>query len=870
MLKLKKNKETAPKTDKKSKAVNSPQGITTKGNALRKIGLLALLLILLPTALGFGYLILLREPAIQQQQIERIASSFAVQQATNMHRLFSRLKDRIHSAAQSPLALSAIASQATEDISLVEKAMLDYFPEVLSLRIIPIGEMGTADFEGGNQGLRNHIEVDLVRRTSTGAEAPPEAYKFENRWVTSMAALVTHPRVADRRAVIIVTVDNEQVSTQLKSLDTGAGRFALEQQYTSSTGVDRTDVIAFTGSGDAGLYTRHADIPNTPWNVSFTPSRALVDTLTTNQRPLFGVLALFVLATIGAVAFILIRFPKTLESEISKIISVAERKSPLELAIPELASIAKQLRRATLRTLRQGSNADSTALPQAEVEILESQVPDLANHMFQSGSMLDEDEEVLELDLVGGETSAAPASGSTEGFPEHVFRAYDIRGNAEVELSDELMTNIAKAIGSIAGEMDEQTLIVGCDGRISSPRIKSALIRALMESGRDVIDIGLVPTPLLYFATRHLNCQSGIMITGSHNPGQDNGLKIVLNQRTIAAGGIQQIRDRVVGGDFSKGNGRMIREDIVPAYMEEVLHDIAIAVPLKVVIDAGNGATGAVAPQLFEDLGCEVIPLYCEVDGNFPNHPPDTSNEDNLGDLVRVVQEQGADFGVAFDGDGDRLAVVTSSGRIVRSDVLLMIYAQDVVSRNPGADVVFDVKCSRNLTRLITRHGGRPVLSKTGHAFMKEKMAETGALLGGEFSGHMFFGERWYGFDDGMYAAGRLAEILSTHGESLDDSIAAFPTTINTPEIVIPVLEADKFRLIEKIVENASFPNGKINTMDGIRVDFNEGWGLVRASNTGAALTARFEADTEEDLETIKGEFRSQIARAAPNLEPGF
>jgi len=258
------------------------------------------------------------------------------------------------------------------------------------------------------------------------------------------------------------------------------------------------------------------------------------------------------------------------------------------------------------------------------------------------------------------------------------------------------------------------------------------------------------------------------------------------------------------------------------------------------------------------------------VDGNFPNRSPDTSNEDNLAALRRVVQEQEADFGVAFDGDGDRLAVVTSSGRIVRSDVLLMIYAQDVVSRNPGADVVFDVKCSRNLTQLITRHGGRPVLWKTGHAFMKEKMVETGALLGGEFSGHMFFGERWYGFDDGMYAAGRLAEILSTHGESLDDSIAGFPATINTPEIIIPVPEADKFRLIEKIVENASFSTGKVNTMDGIRVDFNDGWGLLRASNTGAALTARFEANTEEHLEVIKDEFRAQIALVDPGLEPGF
>jgi phosphomannomutase/phosphoglucomutase len=360
------------------------------------------------------------------------------------------------------------------------------------------------------------------------------------------------------------------------------------------------------------------------------------------------------------------------------------------------------------------------------------------------------------------------------------------------------------------------------------------------------------------------------MVTGSHNPPEHNGLKIVLNQQTIAAGGIAQIRDRVVGGQFSQGNGRMIREDIVPPYREEVLDDIAIAVPLKIVIDAGNGATGGIAPRLFEDLGCEVVSLYCDVDGTFPNHPPDTSNEDNLADLARVVQEQGADFGVAFDGDGDRLAVVTSSGRIVRSDVLLMIYAQDVVARNPGADVVFDVKCSRNLTKLITRHGGRPVLWKTGHAFMKEKMRETGALLGGEFSGHMFFGERWYGFDDGMYAAARLAEILSTHGDSLDDAIADLPSSINTPEIIIPVAEQDKFSLIERIVRNADFSTGKVNTMDGIRVDFTDGWGLVRASNTGAALTARFEADTEENLELIKAEFRAQIALVEPDLELNF
>ena len=869
MLKLRKDKKAAPETNKKRAPVSNPRGIAARGNALRRLAVVALLVALVPIALGFSYLIALREPAVQSRQIERVASSFATQQATNMHRLFTRLKERIQGAAQSPLALSAIASQSKDDISLVEQAMLDYFPEVISLRIIPIGDMGTADFEGGNQGLRNHIEVDLVRRTSTGQQTEPEAYKFENQWLTSMAAQVNHPRIADRLAVIIVTIDNEQISKQLKSLDTGAGKFALEQQYTSSSGVDRTDIVAFSGSGDAALFTRYADIPGTPWRVAFTPSRALVDTLTTDQLPLFAVMVLSILGAIAALAIILILFPRTLVSEVQKVISAADRKSSLELAIPELVTIAKQLRRATLRTQRPG-DASSTELPQAEVELLESQSSDLTNPMFQSASILDADEEVLELDLATADDNAAPEPAGIEGFPEHVFRAYDIRGDAQTELSDELITGIARAIGSIAGEMDEQTLIVGCDGRSSSPRIKSAVIRALMESGRDVIDIGMVPTPLLYFATRHLSCKSGVMVTGSHNPPEHNGLKIVLNRHTIAAGGIQQVRDRVVSGEFSKGNGRMIREDIVPPYMEEVVHDIAIAVPLKIVIDAGNGATGGIAPALFEDLGCEVVPLYCDVDGTFPNHPPDTSNEDNLADLAKEVQEQGADFGVAFDGDGDRLAVVTSSGRIVRSDVLLMIYAQDVVARNPGADVVFDVKCSRNLTNLITHHGGRPVLWKTGHAFMKEKMTETGALLGGEFSGHMFFGERWYGFDDGMYAAARLAEILSTHGDSLDDAIADLPSSINTPEIIIPVAEQDKFSLVERIIKNADFSPGKVNTMDGIRVDYTDGWGLVRASNTGAALTARFEADTEENLELIKAEFRAQIALVEPDLELNF
>jgi phosphomannomutase/phosphoglucomutase len=495
-----------------------------------------------------------------------------------------------------------------------------------------------------------------------------------------------------------------------------------------------------------------------------------------------------------------------------------------------------------------------------EVETLES---------VESAPSAADLDDVLELDLVM-EEDPEQISALPSDFPAHIFRAYDIRGDASRELTQELMANIGLALGTIAGEMGEQSLLVGCDGRNSSPVLKSALVRSLMESGRDVIDIGLVPTPVLYFATRHLNCRSGLMVTGSHNPKNDNGLKIVLNQHTIHAGGIEDVRDKVIEGKFSKGSGRMIKEDVIPAYIDAVTEDIAIAVPLKIVVDAGNGATSDVAPQLFEELGCEVIPMYCSVDGNFPNHSPDTSNEDNLRALCDAVQREEADLGVAFDGDGDRLAVVTGSGRIVRSDTLLMIFAQDVVSRNPGADVVFDVKCSRNLTQLITSNGGRPVLWKTGHAFMKEKMAETGALLGGEFSGHMFFGERWFGFDDGMYAAGRLAEIMSTQGDSLDDIIDTFPVTVNTPEILIPVSEQSKQPLIDRIIRNTDFSSGKVNTMDGIRVDFSEGWGLVRASNTSPALTARFEATSADALEMIMNEFREQIALVDSTLELNF
>ncbi len=851
------------RTQKKSRSTGTTLGINAKGDALRKIVVWSLIVALTPISLGLAYLLFLREPGLQQAQIERVSAAYATQQSVNIKQMVSLLGQRMRGAAKSPLALSAIGGDSGKNLSLIEQTMLDYFPEVISLRILPIGEMGTAGFEGGNQGLRNHIEVDLVRRTSVSEETLPEAYQFEGRWLTSLAYLISHPRIPESKAVIIATIDNQLIVDELNALDPTLGRSILHQHFTTSSGREKVVDVAIAGTADTEEYTQLAAIPDTNWRLGFTPLQVLLDELAVDIMPVWLVSLLSILAAIAAATMVLFLSRRTLLLEIDRVISATDNKTPLELEIPQLVSIAKQLRRATVKSLRKGGNAKAGVAAPPEVTYTPSS--ELTNPMFQSTNMIDEIDEVLELDL----PEEVPAE-KESGLPDHIFRAYDIRGIAKTELTDEMVARIGGAIGSVAGDLDQQTIIVAADGRDSSPRIKTGLIRALMESGRDVIDIGTVPTPLLYFATRHLNAKSGVMVTGSHNQAQDNGFKIVFNEHTLAAGGIQTIRERVIEGNFTTGRGRTIKEDIVPAYIDEVVGDIAIAVPLKIVIDAGNGVTGMLAPRLFEELGCEVVPLYCDIDGRFPNHPPDTSNEANLADLVAVVEHEKADFGVAFDGDGDRLAVVTSSGKIVRSDVLLMIYAQDVVSRNPGADVVFDVKCSRDLSHLITRFGGRPVLWKTGHAFMKEKMAETGALLGGEFSGHMFFGERWYGFDDGMYAAGRLAEILSTNEVSLDETIAELPHSVSTPEVIIPVEESNKFSIMDSIIKHCEFPDGKINTLDGIRVDYQDGWGLLRASNTSAALTARFEASNESGLEVVKRDFKTQIARAQPDLDLPF
>ncbi len=458
----------------------------------------------------------------------------------------------------------------------------------------------------------------------------------------------------------------------------------------------------------------------------------------------------------------------------------------------------------------------------------------------------------------------------TVALSPDIFRAYDIRGIVGDTLSADAVQLIGRAIGSEAVKRGIGALCIGYDGRHSSPELANALARGVMATGCDVIHVGAVPTPVLYFATHELQTGSGVMVTGSHNPANYNGLKIMLGGETLSGDAIQKLYQRTQAADFASGQGGQSSEDVRRAYLDRIVGDIAVAAPLKVVVDAGNGIAGELAPMLVEELGCEVVPLYCEVDGNFPNHHPDPGKPANLADLIARVKEEKADIGLAFDGDGDRLGVVTNTGKIIWPDRLLMLFARDVVSRNPGADVLYDVKCSRRLAGVISEAGGRPIMWKTGHSLMKAKMKETGAQLAGEMSGHIFFGERWYGFDDGLYAAARLLEILGIEDRHSDEVFADFPEDVSTPELNVEVTESSKFGIIERLGQDGQFGDGNISTIDGIRVDYADGWGLCRASNTTPVLVLRFEAETDEGLERIKGIFREQLQKAAPDIAAEF
>jgi len=455
-------------------------------------------------------------------------------------------------------------------------------------------------------------------------------------------------------------------------------------------------------------------------------------------------------------------------------------------------------------------------------------------------------------------------------IPKEIFKAYDIRGIVGKTLTSEIVEAIGHAIGSEAVARKQHSIAIGRDGRLSGPEFAQALARGIQKSGIDVIDVGMVATPMTYFAAFQLKTDCAVMITGSHNPPDYNGLKMVLAGETLSGETIQKLRSRIEQNDLTHGSGSYSQYDIAPEYLARIIGDIKLARPLNITVDCGNGVAGDFAAKLYRGLGCTVTELFCEVDGNFPNHHPDPSDPHNLQDLIAALRDNDSELGLAFDGDGDRLGVVTKDGKIIFPDRQLMLFAADVLSRNADAEIIFDVKSTRNLFSWIREHGGKPTLWKTGHSLVKAKMRETGALLAGEMSGHVFFKERWYGFDDGLYAGARLLEILSKVADS-NATLNALPDAVCTPELHIHTAEGANHSLISRLQKEARFTDARdIITIDGLRVEYADGFGLMRPSNTTPVIVLRFEADNEAALERIQDDFRKVLLGAAPDLDLPF
>jgi len=455
-------------------------------------------------------------------------------------------------------------------------------------------------------------------------------------------------------------------------------------------------------------------------------------------------------------------------------------------------------------------------------------------------------------------------------LPNEIFKAYDIRGIVGKSLTADVVRQIGQALGSLAAEKGQTAIAVGRDGRLSGPELAGALAEGICAAGIDVVDIGCVPTPVTYFAAHQLGCHSCVSVTGSHNPPDYNGLKMVIGGETLAGEAIQALKARIEAGNLRTGQGKRSEADVRAAYVEHIVKDVKLARPLKIVMDCGNGVAGAVAPELFTRLGCDIIPLFCEVDGNFPNHHPDPSKPENLEDVIQALKTTDAEIGIAFDGDGDRLGVVTKDGEIIFPDRQLMLFAADVLSRVPGGQVIFDVKFTRLLAPWIRQHGGTPLMWNTGHALIKKKLKETGAPLAGEMSGHVFFKERWFGFDDGLYAGARLLEILSKAADG-NAVLKGLPNSSSTPELNIKMAEGEPFALVYKLKASGKFTGAReVITIDGVRVEYADGFGLARPSNTTPVVVLRFEADNPEALTRIQADFREAITAVWPGVQLPF
>ncbi len=821
--------------------------------ALRPLWLFALLSFLLPLGAAAA-LNLIHARTTSQQQLESTSQQLADSYVTALSQFIEDQATYLRFLAQRPAVVKALKENNTLVLRTLESEYSSAYANAVRLKLVPLDSMGTAALDFHEHRL-NSIETAMLIRANRGKSVPPEAYKDGGQSViTLLQAVGDDPQAVD--GALLLSIHSKVFIDMMDRLGANRGQLTLQQRV-------KGDTLDIYQRGEAApqapsIQSRFPANPN--WQLAFRASSQLVaETRSPTLVPwlLLGSISALLL---GYGLWVYRKTQGQLDNQFNELkdylsqLKAGERALPPALELDRLTEIGAMA--FDISQLPPVSGKPSQTDATATAQLGERMSGQKARKLDPADNYLDETDE-----------PEVEAKAPLKPIDPVIFRAYDIRGIVGEDLTDDAVYQIGMAVGSEAQENGEEAIVIARDGRLSSEELAQHLARGLQDSGIDVIDLGLVPTPILYFATYQLNTASGVMVTGSHNPPQYNGLKVVIGGQTLYDQGITRLRHRIEQHDLLTGKGNYSTADITAQYVDYVLGDIAVAQPLKIVVDCGNGAAGILAPQLFEELGCEVIPLYCDVDGNFPNHHPDPTVAENLVDLLQQVRENGADLGIAFDGDGDRLGVVSASGAIVPADKLLMLFAQDVVSRNPGCDVVFDVKCTRHLNDVIASYGGRPIMWKSGHSMIKHKMVETGALLGGEFSGHIFFKERWFGFDDGLYGAARLIEILSTSNPDLDQLLQQFPTSFSTPELFIEVADDTKFEIVEQFANQADFGDAKVSLIDGVRADFPEGWGLLRASNTNPCLVLRFEAESEPALEEIVDRFQTELNIVSPGLQ---
>ncbi|MEX0732294.1 MAG: phosphomannomutase/phosphoglucomutase [Aquisalimonadaceae bacterium] len=811
----------------------------------------------------------------QNEFLEREAGTAVSLLAANLRQAVDREQRQMAALA----ADRAFVSELVESGELPD-SLKRAFPGAAGTMILPRGFSRIAPT--ANPPIGYALLEMLGAAERSGEAPPPELHRLSNDRTN---VHFVQPLIVDGAAAahLVVSYPERWLAQQLR-LAPGGGYLVLEQR----SGDGQLSPVLSSGQAAApGVSGRQATVEGTPWRLGYVPAAHSPNAATFADPLLIGIAGGALLALGGVILLVFSTLRRRVGTD-----ALAWQKMALDAARGELKpdypvvlrelgipmdAILPGLRDGTLMDAAEAEDAASSKAAgrgegraggkKGRGRVTKSVGAPTEPNLKDLLTGLDVEEEMPK------RKSGMPANTLEQGavaVDRTLFRAYDIRGVVGKGLSVDVVRVIGRSIGSEAVDRGQTDIVVGQDGRLSSPDLADALMEGLRATGMNVIDIGRVPTPVMYFATHHLGTGSGVVVTGSHNPPDYNGLKIMLAGETLSGDAIAALHARIEREDFVDGEGSLRRQDVVPDYLARIVDDASLHRPLRVVVDCGNGVAGETAPDVLRAMGCEVEELYCDVDGTFPNHHPDPSDPANLQSLINAVRVQEADVGLAFDGDGDRLGVVDASGKIIWPDRQMMLYAMDILGREPGADIIFDVKCSAHLARIITENAGVPVMWRTGHSLIKAKLKESGAPLAGEMSGHIFFNDRWYGFDDGIYTAARLLEILSMDSRSSTEIFAELPETVSTPELKIHLEEGEPPELIRRLVGKASFPHTRVTTIDGLRVDFPDGWGLVRASNTTPCLVLRFEADDETALERIKQAFRDLLDTVRPGLDTSF